>query len=141
MSLRGKRTERAISVSCGLWKWNRVCFDCGVVLIQNETEQQGDDAADHVAEVGDFFDGERATEQSLFAVAELLLEDLVAAERVFPGRSRDVFPMGFGVENNVAVARGQLREVSSQRRCFDHDSRRLLSEQRIVFAFGESGPA
>ena len=61
------------------------------LLVQSE---DAGDAADVVGEVLGFVAGEGAAEEGGFAVAEPLLEDLVAAEGVVPDGLGDVFPAG-----------------------------------------------
>ncbi len=62
------------------------------------------DAADVVGELLGFVAGEGAAEEGGLAVAEPLLEDLVAAEGVGPDGFGDVFPAGGGVEVDVEEA-------------------------------------
>lgn len=69
-------------------------------------EEAGDavGAVGAVGEVFGFVGGEGAVEEGLFAVAEPLFQDLVAAEGVVPGFHGDVFPAGGGVEVDVEEA-------------------------------------
>ncbi len=65
-------------------------------------EEDGGDAAGHFLDVANFFFGEGATEQSLFAVRKPLLDDLVAADGVIPNAGRNVGPVGGLVEIDIA---------------------------------------
>jgi hypothetical protein len=66
--------------------------------------EEGGDAANVVGEGLGFVAGEGATEEGLLAVAEPLLEDLVAAEGVVSDGFGNVLPTGGGVEVDVEEA-------------------------------------
>ena len=64
-------------------------------------QQYGGDAAGGLGEVVDFVGVKGAAEDGSLAVGEPLLQDLVAAELVFPDGGGDVAPVGAVVEVDV----------------------------------------
>lgn len=82
-----------------------VGFDGGVVGVEvGLKKDQGGDAADHVGDVFGFLHGEAATEERFLAIAEPLLNDLIAADGVVPDGARGVGPIGDVIGEKVARA-------------------------------------
>ena len=73
-----------------------------VAGVEGGAEQEdGGDAADDLGEVFGFVLVEGAAEEGVFAVAEPLLEDLVAAEGVVPDIDGNCGPMGVAAEISI----------------------------------------
>jgi len=72
-----------------------------------EQEDRGD-AAGHLLDVADLVFRQRAAQEFFFAAGKPLLDDLIAADGVFPDANRDVRPVGEVVQINVAGAVAEL---------------------------------
>jgi hypothetical protein len=72
-----------------------VGFDELVVDVEGGAEEEdGGDAASHFLDVANLVDGGGASKERLFAIGELLLDDLIAANGVVPDFFGDVGPVG-----------------------------------------------
>jgi len=79
-----------------------------VAGVEPRAEQQdGGDPPDHLGDVLGLAHGQVTAQDTLLAVAEPLLDDLVAADRVAPDALRDVLPEDAVVEIDIA---GRLAE-------------------------------
>ena len=66
-------------------------------------QKDGPDAAGHLLHVAHFLFGQGAAQQFLLAVGQPFLDDLVAADRVFPNAQRNVRPVGDVIQIDVAA--------------------------------------
>ena len=86
-------------------------LDGFIVGVESRLEEEdGGDAAGHFLNVADFVFGEDAAEKGLFAIGKPLLDDLVAADGVFPDLEWNVGPVGRVVEVDVASGITQLSQ-------------------------------
>src|ERR1039457_1792924 len=77
-------------------------LDGFVIGVERGTHQEEcRDAPRHIGDMAGFLLGESAAQQYLFAIAEPLLDHLIAAEGVLPDGGRNVAPEGFAVEIDV----------------------------------------
>ena len=93
-------------------------FDRAVILVQGGFHQEdGGDAAGHLLHPADLIFGQRAAQQLFLAVGEPFLDDLVAADGVFPNPQRDVLPVGHVVQVDIAGAVAQQCSAGVLARC------------------------
>ena len=86
----------------------RIGFHGGVVGVQLRLHQQdGADATGNVGHVAYFLWLHRAAQDFFGAVAEPLLDDLVAADDVLPDPLGDIAPVGIVIEVDVVGVRAE----------------------------------
>src|SRR5262249_55391735 len=85
------------------WPGYRRLFDGQVIGVQRRIEQHnGSDATRHMGHLACLVSSERPAQQRVLAIAEPLLDDLIAANSILPDAGRYIAPVGCVVQVNIA---------------------------------------
>src|SRR6266446_6971976 len=94
---------RALDVLGYAWPGFRRLFDDQVVGVQGRVEQHdGGDATRHVGHLACLVGGQGPPKQRVLAIAEPLLDDLIATESILPDAGWYIAPVGRVVQVDIA---------------------------------------